>query len=309
MTVSRKVPQEGGPRFHVLNGGATLAILREAAVPGESVVFPDMLMEGPLPRGRDGRLDWAARASFLAARFGVPRAPALARMRAFVQAFDSALASGGEVTLWFEEDFFCQVHLAYLLATLPASARKRVRVICSAKPLGHLSPKDLERRYARRLPLDPACAALSKKVWAALSRPAAPSGRHGLSAEARAAWAAGGRAEALLADRQGFAAWPRLRAGLKAQLDRRPGVDGLGSLEKAILAALPKAGKPLPFAKLFPSVARHPRIKALGLGDLQVARCALDLARLQDSPLRIQGAGKGDKALEGFQRWKLALAR
>lgn len=306
MTATRKLPGEGGPRFHVLNGDATLALLRKAAVPGEAIVFPDMLMEGPLPRGRGGRLDWPSRAAFLAARYGVPRAAALARMRAFQKALDAALASGGEVTFWFEEDFFCQVHLAYLLATLPAPALRRVRVIRSAKPLGRLSPKDLERRFARRLPVDPACAALAKKLWTALSRPAGSAGK-GLASAARHAWAAGGRAEALLADRGAFAPWPRLRAGLKAQLARRPGADGLGSLEKALLAALPKGGRALPFAKVFTRVAGHPRARPLGVGDLQVARCALDLARLPDAPLRIEGAGRGRKALEGLALWRLSL--
>jgi hypothetical protein len=52
-------------------------------------------------------------------------------------------------------------------------------------------------------------------------------------------------------------------------------------------------------------VAGHPRVKSLGLGDLQVARCALDLAGMEDAPLRIAGAAGGKDALDGFRAWRL----
>lgn len=34
------------PMFHVVNGDSTLALLHKAAIPGEFMVWPDMLMEG-----------------------------------------------------------------------------------------------------------------------------------------------------------------------------------------------------------------------------------------------------------------------
>ena len=77
-----------GPRFHVVNGDATLSLLRKTAVPGEFLAWPDMLMEGPLVRGRDGGPAWPSRAALLASRYGIPRTAALARMRRALAEYD-----------------------------------------------------------------------------------------------------------------------------------------------------------------------------------------------------------------------------
>lgn len=287
------------PSFHVVNGDSTLALLRKTAVPGEFLVWPDMLMEGPLIRASDGGPHWPSRAAFLASRYGIPRAAALARMRAFAKALVSVLRGNGEITLWFEEDWFCQVHLVCLLATLPPAAlrRGRIKVILSSRPLGLLAPEALERLFARRRKADPRCVALSRKVWSLLSRPAG-AGRK-LSQQAPEAWSAKRKLEALAAKPGAFSCWPRLKAGLKAHLER-------GWVERALLAAVAKRGvRGAEFSRIFPEVARHPRVKPLGLGDLQVARRALDLAQQAESPLRIEGMRGGIGSLEGFGKWRL----
>lgn len=295
----------GRPKFHVLNGDATLALLRKAAVPGEFMVWPDMLMEGPLRRRKDGSLDRGARAAFLAAHYGVARKAAADRIRGFGEALASAARSNGEVTLWFEEDFFCQIHLVYLLATLPPALRKRGRVsiICPAKPLGLMGPEALERLFAARKPLVPARAALSRKVWRALSVPAGSAGG------SRAAKEKAGLAKVagLAAQAEGFSSWPLLRRGLGAYAEARS-----GGMEKVLLQALAKAsgGKGMAFPELFRKVAGHPRIRPLGLGDAQVARHALRLASKPGAKIRI--AGPEDKALRGgrngFHAWRLHIS-
>lgn len=263
------------PHFHVLNGEATLAILRRTAVPGEFLVWPDMLMEGPLSGGRGGRPDPAQRAAFLAAEYGAPRRETAARLKGFAKALDIAARSNGEVTLWFEEDAFCQINLACLLATLPPALRKRGRLslVCPAEPLGRRSPRALQTLFRRRTPVTAALRGLARKAWSALSAPPPRAGR---------------KLEALVASAGAFAAWPLLKRGLKAQLDRLPAEagprKGLGSLESAILKALGAAGRPLGFVTLFREVTRHPRIRPLGLGDAQVARCLLGMAARREAP-------------------------
>lgn len=61
------------PIFQVVNGDSTLGLLQESTVPGKAVVWPDMLMEGPLRAGPGGEFDWAARARFLAKSESVHR--------------------------------------------------------------------------------------------------------------------------------------------------------------------------------------------------------------------------------------------
>lgn len=43
-----------GAIFHVVNGDSTLGLFQESTVPGKAVVWPYMLMEGPLRAGHGG---------------------------------------------------------------------------------------------------------------------------------------------------------------------------------------------------------------------------------------------------------------
>jgi hypothetical protein len=296
--MTAQTPAAARPSFHVLNGESTLALLRKTAVPGEFLVWPDMLMEGPLACGKDGRPDAARRAAFLAGSYGVAKAAAADRLKAFAKALDAAARSNGEVTLWFEEDFFCQIHLLCLLATVPAPLRRkgRLSVICPEDPLGRRSPTALERLYKDREPASAARIALARKVWKALTSPK-------------------GKPEALLKRPGAFKAWPLLKAGLAAHLDRRPAAGGprkgLGSLEIVLLDALPKSGKSIAFPDLFRKAVRHRRLAPLGLGDAQVAVATLGLAAAPQARLRIEGMDLPEPVLKAdmdFGKWKVARA-
>jgi hypothetical protein len=87
-----------------------------------------------------------------------------------------------------------------------------------------------------------------------------------------------------------------------------PSADGhLNAVDSALLHALGIG--PLPFAQFARKVWSEPIVKPLGLGDLQVARYALDLAQGPEPLIALEG---GDKALEkdipeGFPEWKLQL--
>ena len=81
-------------------------------------------------------------------------------------------------------------------------------------------------------------------------------------------------------------------------------------MERALLAALARKGnRGVTFARLFREVAGSARVRPLGLGDLQVARCALDLAGKDGWPLRIEGGRGKVRSLESFGQWRLFPAR
>lgn len=299
-------PGAARPMFHVVNGDSTLALLHKAAVPGEFMVWPDMLMEGPLIRKPDGKVDASSRATFLSRNYGVPREKVAARLRAFDKAVDRAARSDGEVTLWFEEDFFCQIHLVYLLATLHPSLRKpgRVSIVCPARPLGSMPPKALERLFAARTPADSKRMALSRKVWNALS---APGGKAPVKKGAAGRMVSGAKARALADSADGFSSWPLLRRGLRAQLDRRPENGQPGTVEKAVAKALKAAGGKggLGFGDLYFRLAQDRSMRPLGMGDAQVARELLALASRGNPPILLKGAGS--RPMPGkplvFQEW------
>lgn len=293
---SRVAPGSGkdynGFMLHVVNGDATLALLKQSPVAGTFLVWKDMLMEGPVS-ANGGALDLKARAAFLHAKYGADPKKYLSGMKALFAALDKAARGKDEVVLWFEEDFFCQIHLVYLLAHLPAGLRRqgRVSVICPDKPLGARLPAAFPKLLANRLPLKPALAALAARVWKAYA------------ADSTAGW------QAFLAWAQsgdGFAAWPALRQGLRAHLGRLPTAHGgPNALEAALLR--PLASGPLDFAHYARRVWSEPMAKPLGLGDMQIARYALDLSEAPQPPLTLSGTRPRPGQAPDPEDWKLHL--
>ncbi len=301
--------------LHILNGDATLSLLKQGPIKGRFLVWRDMLMEGPVSAvGKDkrakggksawsawpaiaraGGIDWDARAAFLRDQYGIKPAKFLAGMKAFFTAYEKAAKGKDEVVFWFEEDFFCQIHLVYLLAHLPKSLRRkgRVSIICPEKPLGVRLPAAFPKLQAGRLPVEPALLTLSARVWKAYSL----SSSQGWSAFLK--WARSGK---------GFERWPLLKGGLRSHLGRLPAANGKpNAVAAAFLQAL--AAGPLGFPQFARKAWAAPMIRPLGLGDLQVARYALDLAAAAEPLLAIEGPGsapaKGKPIMPA--EWKLHL--
>jgi hypothetical protein len=278
--------------LHVVNGDAALALLKQSPIEGNFLVWKDMLMEGPVSSD-GGALDFKARGAFLHAKYGADPKKYRSDMRALFTALEKAARGKEEVVLWFEEDFFCQIHLAYLLAHLPAALRLkgRVSVICPDKPLGARLPAAFPKLFANRLPLKPALAKLAARVWKAYAADSIAGW------EAFLAWAKSG---------DGFAPWPALRQGLRAHLGRLPTVHGgPNAMEAALLR--PLASGPLDFAHYARRVWAEPMVKPLGLGDMQIARYALDLSESPQPLIDLSGTRPRTGQPPRPEKWKLHL--
>ena len=283
-----------GSMLHVVNGDATLALLKQSPIKGTFLVWKDMLMEGPVAE-KGGELDLKARAAFLQANYGADPAKYQSEMKALFGAIEKTARGKDEVVFWFEEDFFCQIHLVYLLAHLPAALRGKGRasVICPEKPLGVRLPSAFAKLLDGRLPLEPALLTLAMKVWKAYSA----SSIEGWDAFLK--WAQSG---------DGFAPWPLLKSGLRAHLGRLPTLNGsLSAMETALLRSL--SDGPLDFAHFARRVWSEPMVRPLGLGDMQIARYALDLASRPKPLLYIEGSESSPGPGQGIHPgdWKLHL--
>lgn len=283
--------------LHVVNGDAALSLLGQSPVEGTFLVWKDMLMEGPIPSD-GGPIDLKARAAFLSSKYGADAKKYLAGMKALSAALARAAKGKEEVVLWFEEDFFCQIHLVYLLAHLPAPLRRkgRVSVICPDKPLGARLPAAFPRLLANRLPLERGLWTLAGKVWKAYAADSSAGW------EAFLEWARSG---------DGFAPWPSLRTGLRAHLGRLPTVHGgPNALETALLRSLAAGPAEFPsttFAHYARRVWSEPMVRPLGLGDLQIARYVLDLSELPQPLIAIEGKRPAPGRAPDPSAWKLRL--
>lgn len=296
--------------LHILNGDATLNLIKESPVQGTFLVWKDMLMEGPVSASGSGSkamakakakakpksgVDWKARAAFLNLQYGIDAKKYLAGMDAFFKALDKAAKGKDEVVFWFEEDFFCQIHLVYLLANLPEALKRKGRasVICPEKPLGVRLPAAFPKLFAGRIPLEAPLLNLASKVWSAY----AASSSKGWDSFLK--WAQSGK---------GFQPWPLLKSGLRSHLGRLPSANGRPNAMESALLRSASAGI-TPFVQFVKRVWSKPLIRPLGLGDLQVARYVLDLS-MRDRPLiAIEGPDHAPAPGKTFRfsEWKLHL--
>jgi hypothetical protein len=223
--------------LHVLNGDATATVFADAGLPGETLVWRDILVEGPVTPGDPTPETLAARAAWLDERLGIDRA-GYAR-GAHEQAAGLAAASRhDEVVLWFEQDLFCAVSLWALLDWFARHApRVRLSLVYpetdESRGLGATPAEALPGLFAGRAPVTAPMRALGQQAWAAYA-----------SADPLDSAALGGDDEAAL---------PFLRGAFRCHLGRFPSVaTGLNEVETAALAVLRRG--PRRFGDLFREV-------------------------------------------------------
>jgi hypothetical protein len=275
--------------LHVLNGNATAAVLAQAGLPGDVLVWRDLLVEGPAAAPP------AERAAYLAAQLGLDAA-------AYVRAVETqtarlAASEHDEIVLWFEQDLFCAVTLWSLLDWLgrhrPAARASLVYppVDEDARGLGAMSPARLGALFESRAPVGQRTRALGAYAWAAYA-------------------SADPLATTPLVEHEP-PALPFVRAAFRCHLGRFPSVaNGLNEVESATLAAL--RGGPRPFGELFREVTAQPHLRRHGMGDVQFAsslRRLMPLVRIAGATVmtaQIHLTPRGDEVDAGELDW-LAL--
>jgi hypothetical protein len=256
--------------LHVLNGDETRTVFERAGLPGEAMVWRDILVEGPVNAGSDAVPALDARVAFLAERLAIDRDTYTRGARAQADALDAA---GGhdEVVLWFEQDLFCAVNLWRLLDWFARRApATQLSLVYPAtddlQGLGAAEPEHLAALFAGRIPVSEEMRALGARAWAAYA-------------------SADPLDSAPLVDRDDTAL-PFVRGGFRCHLGRFPSVaNGLNEVETATLAALRRG--PREFPALFREVRAHPRVRRHGMGDVQFAAAVRGLApllRFEDRP-------------------------
>src|ERR1700752_3595020 len=96
--------------LHILNGDATATVFANAGLAGDVLVWRDILVEGPLTVEWTEPAVLAARAAYLAERFGIDAAQYVSGVHVQEDGLAAALKHD-EVVLWFEQDLFCAVNL------------------------------------------------------------------------------------------------------------------------------------------------------------------------------------------------------
>jgi len=242
--------------LHVLNGDATATVFAAAELPGDVLVWRDILVEGPVSPQWPSPATLDVRTAYLADTLGIDAA----RYRTGVREQQAGLATArgrDEVVLWFEQDLFCAVNLWFVLAWLaqqqaPGTLTLVYPPLDEMKGLGTLAPAQLSAHFRERRQVTPHVLTLGRQAWEAYT-------------------AADPRAAAALAEREDDAL-PFVREAFRLHCARFPSVvTGLNEIETTTLAALERG--PQAFGALFRAVTTDPRGARHGIGDVQFAAC------------------------------------
>lgn len=251
------------PTLHILNGDGTAHPFRQTGIPGEVLIWREMLCVDWVPGTDDFATFWQQRGDFLADHRGFDRAEYEQNVVAEVRRLlDSAAYD--EITLWFEFDLFCQVNLLYLLQFFAGQGVGSTRLTLVSpgtfpgrsdfKGMGELTAAELMTLWPDRLKLTAHELAVGRSAWRAY--------REGP-----------GAVRAFLST-DDFGQLVHLKTAFEAHLSRFPeATDGLGRIERFWLQALQAgATEPVPVLKRFWN--EYPEF---GLGDSQLLQTLNEL--------------------------------
>ena len=160
--------------LHVLNGDSARIGLEQSGIPGEIVVWPDVLYEGPTPLATGE--EWiAARTAHLAGVSDRAVDDVSARYRRDDAVLES-FREHDEIVFWFEHDLFDQLllirHLWWMgeRGARSAGGETRFSLVCKDAYLGLLKPETFPALFADRRVITEAQITLGSQAWTAFCR-------------------------------------------------------------------------------------------------------------------------------------------
>jgi len=160
--------------LHILNGDSTAGIFAGSGLPGDILVWREMLCEGPLHQDVGSDPFWMKRYAFFEDSLKVNR----------LEYFDKIIKEVlkiedndryNEVVLWFEYDLFCQVNLLAACTFLLKNYRKDIRysLVCTGKEKGKeqlqslsdYAAEDYKDLYENRVKLTRNDLLFAKESW------------------------------------------------------------------------------------------------------------------------------------------------
>ena len=278
--------------LHILNGDEAAQIFKETTIEGDTAIWRETLMEGPVTPAHNLMDFFEMREKYIGDTYG--GSPADYRQKILSEWKKIEDSENEDIVLWFEFDFFCQVNLFFLLHFL--SQRKtngKVFLICPGqfpgifdfKGLGQLNPRQLEDLYPERREFNRNDLAEGALIWKAFSSDTP-----------------GQILEILNKD---FPAFPYLKTAFVCHLRRFPStLNGLDYVEHKLLSLIREGYNQIQFL--------YQRIwiedKDFGLGDLQILNYLLGLQNSPTPLITVSDLGSIERPnLANLSLWRFNL--
>jgi len=167
------IEQNDMRRIALLNGDCLAEQLKDAELLVERIVFREALVVGPVG-GATWEEFWETRVGFLTQNYGATAQAVQEKTVAELEKIRS-LADGIELSLWFEDDLFCQVNLWFVLKLLSESHNIKIYRVFppkassanSWKGFGNASAAALAQAYESKVLFTSSDLALGKTLWEA----------------------------------------------------------------------------------------------------------------------------------------------
>lgn len=158
--------------LHILNGDSTGTAFYQTALPGDVLVWREVLSEGPLKVNLDADF-WHARMTWINDAFDDEPEGYQAMV---LQELGKLNETYSEINLWFEYDLHCQVNLLGVMKLLQLQtdlSERAVYLICpdsypgvnNFRGLGELNAEQLEDLYDTRVQLTDYDFTLAAEAW------------------------------------------------------------------------------------------------------------------------------------------------
>lgn len=160
-------------QLHIANGDDIAEKIASLGLPGEVIVWREMLCEGPTSFVLDSEEFIRLRTNFLSATYKIGEED---YRKQFIKELNKLTVINGydEVVLWFEFDLFSHINMLAAISHLLENKKKEpVSLVCSKKlkgekefsPLSQLSAKHLKNHYDCRISLSKEDLLIAGHMW------------------------------------------------------------------------------------------------------------------------------------------------
>ena len=156
--------------LHILNGDTTAKIFSQSGIPGETLIWREMLCDGPAAPEVGSDLFWKKRYDFFETQYGVEKLTYFDKtLKEIIRIEDTDRYD--ELVLWFEYDLFCQVNLIAALSYILKHYKKDIRyfLVCTGekdrKTLSDFSADEYTQLYEQKIRLSRNDLLLADESW------------------------------------------------------------------------------------------------------------------------------------------------
>lgn len=160
-------------QLHITNGDDITSSIRELELPGEVIVWREMLCEGPTTVHLGSESFIKLRKDFLESTYNISSED---YDKQFIEELNTLTVSNGydEIVLWFEFDLFSHINMLAVISHLMENKKTMpVYLVCSKKlkdekeffPLSQLPLKHLKNHYDQRILLNQDDLETANLVW------------------------------------------------------------------------------------------------------------------------------------------------